>query len=825
MGASGKTGLSRQTFAVVMAAFAFNYIPSLTAQPAEPGQAEPERQGRGGAIEEVVVTARRVEESLQDSPVSVAAFSQSQLEYLGASEPGDVERYTPNLTMRKSVGSSDNYSMAIRGMAGLEVALTSESAVGVYVDDVYIARNAGMAFEIVDMKRIEVLRGPQGTLFGRNTVGGAINIISEKPRGEWGLKQQVRVGNRGHRRLHTTLDTPRVGNLAAKLSFLHAERDGLVKSIHTGEEIGQFENLGARAALNWNPVDSFQVDYAFDISRRDSHPQISQLSHVRPFYSDPDGDFYGGAYYEKAAAQASSGRLGQLAIRSDGSFTSFSDIDSHVLTVEWEVLPTMTVKSISSFRDWHSVDRADFGTFGAPADGSLCRSANPGDYDFVTGTCLNPVPEGELVSMFESVFIDSAQEQRTQEIQFIGTLFEERLNYTAGLYYFEEEGREINPQRLVLPAPFAAAALSEALIPQNRGNSLVIDLPHFRYRTDNKAYAVYGDFTYAVLARFDVSLGFRYSVDDKKTMLTNTLDATIVNPAGVLKTVTADDDWSNFNPSLTLNYRWSEQLNTYGKVVTGYRAGGHKVRVASTDSFQDPIDEENVVSYEIGWKSDLFDRSVRFNGAIFYADYTDQQINSLEAGPGGAVQDTLNAGEAVHSGLELEAIWQVSPALRLSGSYGYLDVDFDEFLASRLDPATGFSTNPGELEDISDVAKPLFAPENSASLQVEYRIAQGAWGQLSLQADASFTDTVYFLNSQLNEFDAQSPHTLFNGRLTLSEIPLGRDGDLRVSLWGKNLSDKAYREYGADFGIVGFATNSYGELRSYGLDIVYEYNR
>lgn len=783
---------------------------------------EPQRDTRRNVIEEVTVTARRVEESLQDTPVSVAAFSPDDLTNIGASQAGDIAKYTPNLEMRKQPGSEDNYSLSIRGVAAAESALAIDPTVGIYVDGVYIARMTGLAFDIVDMERIEVLRGPQGTLFGRNTIGGAINVVTQKPRGEFAFKQQLSGGDEGYHRVHTTVDLPAIAGLAAKLSYLNNSRDGEMFSSITGDDVGASAAEAYRIALTWSPVDSLNADYIYDRLRSDNNGNGHQVSHVRPIYADPNGQFYGGQYHETAAALSSDERLSQFPITNSDPEESNSDIDGHALTVEWQATDSLTVKSISSLREWDSAARgSDFGAFPSPDDGSLCKSTDPTDYNFVTGTCLDPVPAGTPVPIF-GASRESSQEQWTQELQFIGRAFDDRLAYTAGLFYFEEQAREVNPQSLVLPAAFAFSGLSPALIPANRGNSVVIQLPFFRYATDNSSYAAYGEFTYTPITDLDITLGVRYTVDKKETTLTNTLDATTTNPAGTVKTVTDDDEWNNFNPQLTVNYRWSPALSTYAKAATGYRSGGYNVRVRTSDAFRTPFDEEEVTSYELGFKSDLFDRRLRFNGAVFHMIYSEQQVAAFEAGSGGASTNIVNAGKSTNSGVELEMIWLPVTGMRVTASYGYLKVDFKEFETGVVDPVTGQPT--GENRDISDTASTdRYAPDHSGSLAVEYQFTPWRWGQLTLRADATYTDRITF-HPQLNLFDASDAHTLVNARATLGNIDVG-DGSLSFAAWGRNLTDEEYRDFGIDFGVVGFAMNTYGHLRSWGVDAVYRFGR
>lgn len=777
---------------------------------------------RAPGIEEVIVTARRVEESLQDTPVSVSAFGQNELENIGFSDVSDVGRYTPNLDIRKSIGGTDDVNISMRGMFVGDPQLGLDPTVGVYLDGVYIARNVGMAFDIVDVERIEVLRGPQGTLFGRNTIGGAINIVSQKPRGELAFRQQVTYGSRGRQRFHTTLDTPSVGNFSAKLSFLKTDFDGMVKSMHTGKDLGWRQSSGARLALMWAPSDSFSVDYSVDITRIDTSPNFTQVTHTRPFFADPDGEFYGGAYYDRLREIASADRRGDVPIVGQ---TTTSDIDGHALTLQWQALPALTVKSITGYREMDISDAREFATIRAPDDGSLCRSPNPGDYDFATGTCFNPVPAGQLASMIGQPRVATQQRQWTQEFQLLGGLFDQRLRYAAGLYYFEEQGRSKESTQVVVGAPLAAQAFAEAVglpedavVPQNRGNSLFIVLPDSGLDTDNQAYALYGDFTYTLLPRLEATLGFRYSIDERTSEKTDSFRR-------VIQTVAASEEWDNFNPSLTVNYRWTDQVSTYAKVATGYRAGGFNQRVSTVEAFKTPFNEENVISYEIGWKTDLFDRSLRFNGSVFYAEYTDRQVTSVVSDEEGVDNDIINAGESVHAGFELETVWLPFTGMRVMASYAYLDIDVREFITERLDPATAMPTNPGVAEDVSDDVTTSFAPENSGSLILDYQFDPWRWGQLSLRADAVYTDEAETGNAQIDIFDTLNAHTLVNARVTLSEIPAPVAGNLRIAAWGKNLTNREYRELGTDFGVLGISAHRFGELRSYGLDLIYEFNR
>lgn len=752
-------------------------------------------------IEEVTVTARRVEESLQDTPISVSAFSSRELTQIGVSEAGDIAHYTPNLAMRKQSGSLDDFAVGIRGVANGEPSLAIDPTVGMYVDGIYLARSTGLAFDIVDLQRIEVLRGPQGALFGRNTIGGAINIVTEKPADAFAFKQQVTLGDEDHQRYHTTIDTGRHAGVAAKISALYTQRDGEVTSRNTGATQGRQESQGLRLALNWQPVDTLSVDYTFDLFERESNATINQLSHVRPTVSDPSSPFYGGPYFEQAEAASSKDRVSRLPVRNSDDGNNLSEIEGHALTLAWDVSANLTMKSITSYRDWDKRQYAPMDYASFPADGATLIDA---------GTGL-PVPAGTLVAIFDTRR-DSDQHQWTQELQLIGSALDDRLTYTTGLYYFEEKGDEHNPQSLVIPTCLALGEPGCAA----RGTSLALELPFFAYSTDNLSWALYGELTYELAPRLEATLGYRYTEDEKQTELTNTLD-------NMLQTVADEDSWTDFSPSLTVNYRVSDQLSTYFKVSTGYRSGGYNVRATRVQDFVTPFDQEEILSYEIGWKSDLLNDTLRFNGAVFSMEYTDQQIAQFSAGTGGGASIITNAGESTTSGMELELVWLPTAGLKIMANYGYINQKYDEFETGIVDPVSGFPT--GVNGDIADSASEIrYSPEHSGSLALEYQFAPWRYGQLTLRADATYTGEISF-HPQYDLYDVSDEYTLLNARAALATIPVGGNGNLEVALWGRNLADEEYREFGIDFGSLGYAINSYGPLRSIGIDFVYTLNR
>ena len=256
-----------------------------------------ERGARSMMLEEVVVTAQKREESLQDAPIAISVFSSNNIEQLGIIEVQDVSLYTPNMVGAVQPASTSTVTFSIRGITQPEPIMSVDPAVGVYMNGVYMARNNGLAFEVVDIERIEVLRGPQGSLYGRNSTGGAVNIVTAKPRGELAFTQKLSAGNRGLFRSHTTLDTPEVAGLSAKVSYLHSDVDGYIDNDASRSQslTGDTDDFGAKdsdavnLALHWEVSNSFSADYNFDYTDASNMPAAFQLTTVTPeFVTGPN---------------------------------------------------------------------------------------------------------------------------------------------------------------------------------------------------------------------------------------------------------------------------------------------------------------------------------------------------------------------------------------------------------------------------------------------------------------------------------------------------------------------------------------------------------
>ncbi|MCG3170073.1 MAG: Vitamin B12 transporter BtuB [Pseudomonadales bacterium] len=352
------------------------------------------------AIEEMIVTAQKREERLQDVPIAISAISKAQLEKRGVEDVLDLKALAPNLLVSKYPNSNVVSQVAIRGGVTVNAAMYWEPSTGMYLDGVYLGKAVGSVFDVVDLERVEVLRGPQGTLYGRNTMAGAVNLITKKPTGEFGGSAKLELGNYGYHTERVSVDLPKMGIARASFALRSEKRDGLVKLSDSspGDELDSRDKLGARFALALDIADNFVADYAYDYTDIDQAPPHSQLYHVTPTT----------ALFTEAATLASTKRLGKVATNWPGY--EQLELEGHALTLTWEIDEHNTLKSISAYRDLKNDDSVD-----------------------LDGTRLT-IATANRISDFE---------QKSQELQLVGDVAD--LNYVVGLYYYKDEGDTVNP--------------------------------------------------------------------------------------------------------------------------------------------------------------------------------------------------------------------------------------------------------------------------------------------------------------------------------------------------------------------------------------------
>lgn len=685
-------------------------------------------EGKALSLEEVLVTAEKREESLQETPISILAFSAEKLARFGVTDLGDISGLAPNVEITPFPISRSSLIVFMRGVGNNDSQSTQDPAVGVYIDGIYMARSIGLTSDVADLERIEVLRGPQGTLYGRNTTGGAINLITAKPSDEAGISQTVSRGNRGYWKSLTKLESGKIGDVAAKLTFMRSAHDGWVKNAGPGRNFGEEDKTAGRFALRWDVNDAVSVDYAYDFSEIDG-PQH--------FYQPISGASPNPAVPANSSRNGSGQWFG-------GVEPSETEISGHSLIISAET-SLGVLKSITAYRELNEVTVQDY------------DAGTPGF----------------------RVNVDVDQEQISQEFQLVGD-YGSDINYVAGLYYFRETGNEMESDT------FGGFPLE---------NRQII--------SESEAQAIYGQITWSPESldhRLDLTLGGRYTADDRSA------DKSSITFVGGPQS--ASESWSNFNPSITLDYAWTDSISTYGKIVSAYKSGGFNVR--STEAgFQPPFDEENIMSYELGLKSTWLDRRISFNAAAFHAEYKDMQLQQITNNATIFLTDVFNVGEAEIDGFEFDLMAVLVEGLTLQASYGYTDADFVEYIDQR-------PSQPTFGQDVSDGAVMPYAPEQSFTVGLDYEKSLRI-GVLQASVDYSWRDERYgtAFNDDLEGFFLDD-NGIVNARLALSEIDLG-GVNLEVAAWGRNLDSEEYKVHSISLGT--YRSAYFGEPKSYGIDL------
>ncbi|MHB9879318.1 TonB-dependent receptor [Pacificimonas sp. ICDLI1SI03] len=762
-----------------------------TAEPAAPN-ADVNR----GQIGEIVVTARRQSESLQSTPIAITALDSGAIAKLNITEVDKIADVAPNLIISQQSSSLSAASINIRGIGQTDPSLGLDTAVGIYLDGVYIARSAGSIFDLVDLERIEVLRGPQGTLFGRNTTGGAIQLVSREPEDEFGLSLRGGYGSRNDWFGHARVDTGRTDGspFSASISYFHRERDGYFDNLLTSSDKDPGSlNADAVAVAIKADLNDVQLSYGFDFDNRVGAPGFFQTVALSPAALEYYGNSpnLGGAPLQFVGADE---RLdsGLQAPGAPGDFRSRTRSMGHNFTAEWEVSPAITLKSITGYRDL-LLDNV----LGLSGQGDL------------KGLVLDPVTGGvsvQSVTPYNGVNAPQKQDQFSEELQLLGNTGD--FSYVLGAYYFEEQVSEDNQQKLT------------AIIDANAGTGnpplyLGINLnPRARYSQESKSKAVFGQVSWkpsALEEKLELTGGVRYTEDEKSVLLQNEANgvSSVIGPAeGTVK-------YDDISFLASASYQVTPDALLYGKFSTGYKSGGFNPRADELNSFE----PEKLKSYEVGAKLDLFDRHLRINAAAFLNQYDDLQVPQFAAGTGGASTLLVNAGEAEFKGVELEVTLVPVDGLTLSGAVGYTDPTYQQFLF--LDPTTN------TVSDIADSARfPNVAKVNS-NIAAEYIFPPMEFGEIQTRVSYSYRSKVFFYpNDAVNPYQQQvsSPATnTVDARIALADIPLGVRLRGEIAAIGENLLNEDQVLYGIDFGALGFGGKFYSEPRRFAVQFKLNY--
>lgn len=737
-------------------------------------------------LEEIVVTARKRVELMQDIPIAITALDSEQLDAQGLFSLQDFgSGAIPSLRVQPFTNNPSTLTVAIRGIGQADAGqVTRESGVGIYIDGVYLGRAQGLGAELADIQSVEVLRGPQGTLFGRNAVGGAVSFTTKSPTGQFGLEQTLGTGSDGYFKALTRLSLPAVAGVSTKIDYMKNERDGWVKNTMPGaDDFNAVDKEGYRLTFAWEAADNLIVNYAYD----DSSIETSQ--NYFQFYNDPF--FFNGGNVERKREERV--RF-ELPLESN-----VTDQSGHNLTLEWDLNDDLTIKSITSYRDLDEQVHTSYGgVFG---------------FGLITDATVE-------------------QEQLSQELQFIGSAFDDSVDYVGGLYYYKEDVTETNENfGYLLPDPtgfleglgvphqgssnFVSAedyfdfigSPDISLVPspvintfQNYfvSGTIDLDLSDFRQvEAVTKSIAAFGQLTWtpSVLdERLHLTFGLRYTDDEREAR------RPIFN--GAASSLDDANSSSSVDPAFTAAYDISEQGSMYFRYATAYKAGGTNLRSAGFDGY----DPEELETYELGMKTVLLDYRIQLNTAAFWSTYTERQIdfsNPIDI----TDSRTVNAANDVDIyGFEIDLRAVVVDGLIANLSYVYLGKN------NPLQPDTVFSNGA-----LTNFVLPQL-PRHAGSLSLDYALAALPFADLDAHLDIVSASQIF--NTPLNEFKSESDYTLANLRLSLSNISLSTAGSLKVSAWISNLTDTEYVISSVDAGTI---STVYNAPRMTGIDFVYSY--
>lgn len=722
---------SARVSVLVIAAAALSNSPAYA-------QGEPTDRPGASVLEEVVVTARKRTENLQDVPISIEVFSRADIEAKSISSLQELSQFAPNFSMFNSgIEGSISNNVFMRGIGNS----LGGPGVGIYLDGVYFSTQQAIDLGMLDIERIELLFGPQGTLFGRNTIGGAVSYVSEKPTGEFSGSAELDVGSYDRFDASVKLNGPLIpGVLNARMAVGVRNRDGYVKILdyHTGaqiDELGNQDRWSGRLMLDWLVSDDANILFSFEASELNERSTARSATQLVPTAIQRAYNTVLRIDPQWGANLIPTNMFYTYATYRDGT-DNFNDLKTMggSMTVNWQLRDSLSFKSITAYRQYESGYGQDLDF--SPHAINIGRNFNE-------------------------------QDQWSQEFQLNGASLDGRLDWVAGLYYFTESFK----------SPSVSLSYEElidlGLLPDNRR--------WIRNKSTNDSWAVFGEGTYDITDRLSATLGLRYTHDEKTELndRVDIVDGSYDCPACQLPyygEMSVDDISGRFS----LAYEWTPDLMTYVSAARGFKSGGLSAGSVSIreDRTLVSYDPEYVWTYEIGMKSTLLNDRLRLNATAFYSDYQDIQYqffySYFENGVPVTVSVVSNAPSAEITGFELQALYEPVDSLTLSASVGRTNAKY-----------TGADERGGPLTLDSVFVQ---VPEWSYTVSGEYRIPTSL-GQLSARVDYGWVDKVYFdVTNTTNPYLQQPAYGILNGRISMD-----LSDNWRVAVYGTNLTDEEYK--------------------------------
>lgn len=650
----------------------------------------------------IIVNARKREESLQEVPLAVTAIGKAAIDNSFAQTVADLERFAPNVDFADNSFGAKQLNATIRGIGFADVEKSFEPAIGFSIDGVFLGTSGGASVDVFDLESVEILRGPQGTLYGRNTVGGVVNLRRTKPTEEIGARASIRVGNNGREEYLVVANTGRIGAFALKGYFFKTLTDTFSTNLVTGEKDQLKDNISFGGALSFEPSEDFSALLSVDVfDDNSSQAPTYNLSTAGALFCDltliPAA--FGGPV---ADSSSGAGCIDQsFAIAEDSDFTTHiqaipvsNETDGYSITgsFDWDLSSDLTLTSITGYRESDELLRTD--NLGAPL---VTLSAAP----------------VQVPLFFATRAVE--QQQFSQELRLGGTIGSS-FDFVAGLYYLNSEYSLIGGS-----GPFG----------QNFGTVFIFGGPasDFTAGQTTEAYAAFADGSYKLTDQLTVSAGIRYSYEEKD------FDLAFFAGAAAGQATSLNADFDAITGRVILQYQITDDIMAFGGWSRGFRSGGFNGRAASI-AVAGPYDPETVDSFEGGLRMEFFDRRVRFNPTVFYANYRDKQEEVSQPSVGGIPETIVqNAGSVNIWGIELETQAVVTDEFSLRGSVGYLNAKYGEFLIPDLANPTGPEI------DVADDRQLRRAPDWTFALGATYKAPVSDNINFIATTDFSFVDS------------------------------------------------------------------------------------
>jgi iron complex outermembrane receptor protein len=724
------------------------------------------------ALEEIIVTARKREESMQNVPISVTALGE-QLKRSTVRDLRDVQNYVPNVVIDK-VGANNGASISIRGVSFQETDKSLDPPAGVILDGVYMGVVAGGLLNNFDIQRIEVLRGPQGTLFGKNTTAGALNIIRTAPTREWGAKVKVGAGSWDKREIQAIVNTPLTENGGLKLYASMNEHDGYIENNYIGDDVGSVDYAQFGATVAFNLTETF--DLSFTAERIEDDSEVGAFANFNTAANLVCLVSVGGFAPAGIPGDASGAPFGSGCMdldsqsgedNSSANEPNTSEVTNNQfnLTMNWALGDDWIATSITGYVDREEAFRAE--------------------YD---------------ASQVEFLHIDATQDysQFSQEIRINGDINDD-INLTAGLYYWNSEydqfqesfdmwyylGIGFGPEGELWPGAVSSQIDSTG---------------------ENTAYAAFASMDWGLTDKLSLNLGGRVTQEERK--LTITTPNFMLNPMRIEIVPHGPEqdfkeDWTEFSPRIALTYNVNDDMMFFGSFSSGFKSGGFFARTQVVDNINS-YDPEYVDTYELGVKSEWLDNRVRFNATAFYSDYSDKQEEVItNLGDGNVITIVNNAADVEIAGLEFELTAQITSGLSGFLNVGILDAEFSDFT---------ISDNDGNEVDNSGLEL-RNAPEQTVGAGLDYFLPL-SFGEVSAHYNYQWRDEYHTMldNDPRGLVDAGGFHN--------ASIDFTFADHYKISAYGRNMGDERYARV-IDIGITAFG--NYSPPEHYGIELSAEF--